>query len=65
MATKPKKKTITIQQYASPIRRNGIQREYLKSLGLGKINAVRELEDSPSIQGLLTKVAHMVRVISE
>lgn len=65
MATKAKKKTITIQQYASPIRRNGIQREYLKSLGLGRINAVRELEDSPSIQGLLVKVAHMVRVISE
>jgi large subunit ribosomal protein L30 len=65
MATKEKKKTITIQQYASPIRRNAIQREYLKSLGLGRINAVKELEDSASIQGLLTKVAHMVRVISE
>ena len=65
MATKAKIKTIKIQQYGSPIRRNGIQREHLKSLGLGRINSVREVEDTPSIQGLLSKVAHMVRVIAE
>ncbi len=71
MTTVEKKKaakkveTIKVQQFASPIRRNAIQREYLKSLGLGKLNAVREIINNGSTQGLLTKLKHMVRVIEK
>ena len=57
--------TIKVQQVGSPIRREGKQRLYLKSLGLGKMNATRELPDSPEIHGLIRKVRHMVQVISE
>lgn len=55
---------IVVQQYASPIRRDGVQKLYLKSLGLGKMNRIRELEDTPSIRGLLRKAAHLVKIIS-
>ena len=34
----------------------------LIGLGLGKVRAVRELQDTPSIRGMLTRVRHMVRV---
>ena len=65
MVTKTKKKMITIQQYASAIRRPSLHREHLKSLGLRGINTTREIEDTPSIQGLLLKVNHMVRIVSK
>ena len=57
--------TVKIQQIASPIRRESKQRLHLKGLGLGKMNAVRELENTPEVQGLIRKVRHMVQVVSE
>ncbi len=70
MATKTDKAkasatTIKVMQYGSAIRRNKIQAEQLKTLGLGKLNAVRELQDSPSVQALVKRLAHMVKVVSE
>ena len=55
--------TITVKQIGSPIRREAKQREYLKALGLGKMNRVRELKDTPGVRGLLVKAAHMIEVI--
>ena len=57
--------TIKVQQVGSPIRREGKQKLHLKALGLGKMNATRELVDSPEVQGLIRKVRHMVHVVSE
>jgi large subunit ribosomal protein L30 len=57
------KSYITIKQTGSPIRRDGRQLLYLKSLGLGKINRVRIIEDNLSTRGLLTKLSHMVMVV--
>lgn len=65
MALNTTKTMITIQQYGSPIRRHADQKKHLIALGLGKMNAIREIEDTPSTQGLIAKVAHMVRVISK
>ncbi len=59
------KGAITVQQIGSPIRRDSKQKLHLKGLGLGKINAVRELEDTPEVRGLIRKVRHMVQVVSE
>ena len=56
---------ITIQQIGSPIRRPKIQALYLKSLGLGKMNRIRELEANPVVLGLIKKAQHMIRIISE
>ena len=52
-------------QIASPLRRPKIQTEYLKSLGLGKINRKKILIDSPAVRGLLTKLSHMVKVLED
>ena len=59
------KKTIKVEQYASPIRRNSEQKANLVGLGLNKIGRVRELEDTPSVRGMINKVKHMVRVVGE
>jgi large subunit ribosomal protein L30 len=56
------KKKITITQIGSPIGRRSDQRETLIGLGLNKRHRSRELEDTPSIRGMIEKVRHLVRV---
>ena len=34
----------------------------IKALGLGKINDVRELKDSPQVRGLINQLHYLVRV---
>ncbi|HRP72677.1 MAG TPA: 50S ribosomal protein L30 [Luteimonas sp.] len=34
----------------------------VKALGLGKLNSVSELKDSPQVRGLINKVHYLVRV---
>ena len=57
-----KKKTLKVTQTGSPIRRKSDQRATLVGLGLNKMNKTRELEDTPSVRGMIHKVRHMVRV---
>ena len=59
------KKTITVKQIGSPIRRPAIQRETLKGLGLNKMHRTRELEDTPSIRGMVAKISHLVEIVDE
>ena len=56
------KKTIKVTQIASPIGRPEVQRKSLIGLGLNKMNKVSELEDTPSVRGMIKKVAHLVKV---
>ena len=56
------KKTIKVTQIASPIGRPEVQRKTLIGLGLNKMNKTTELEDTPSIRGMIRKVAHLVKV---
>lgn len=60
-----KKKTLKVRQTGSPIRRPKDQQATLVGLGLGKIGRVRELEDTPSVRGMIAKIAHMVEVVEE
>ena len=60
-----KKKTIKVRQTGSPIRRPKDQRQTLVGLGLNKVGRVRELEDTPSVRGMINKVAHMVEIVEE
>ena len=46
----------------SPIGRRHDQRETLIGLGLNKLHRTRELEDTPSVRGMINKVHHLVRV---
>ena len=58
-------KTIIVKQIGSPIRRPAVQRETLKGLGLNKMNRTRELEDTPSVRGMVSKISHLVEIIEE
>ena len=58
-------KTIVVKQTGSPIRRPADQRATLIGLGLNKMHKTRELEDTPSVRGMVRKVAHMVEIIEE
>lgn len=56
------KPTLRVTQTASPIGRRHDQRETLIGLGLNRIGRTRELEDTPSVRGMIDKVHHLVRV---
>ncbi len=56
------KAMVRVTQTASPIGRKPGQRETLIGLGLNKIRATRTLEDTPSVRGMIRKVAHLLRV---
>lgn len=58
-------KTIVVKQIGSPIRRPAIQRQTLIGLGLNKMNKTRELEDTPSVRGMVNKIPHLVEIIEE
>jgi large subunit ribosomal protein L30 len=56
---------ITVRQTGSPIRRTKDQRATLRGLGLDRIGRVATLEDTPSVRGMIAKVAHMVEVVAQ
>ena len=58
-------KKIIVEQIASPNRRPERQRQTLIGLGLDKMHRRRELEDTPSVRGMINKVAHLVRIVDE
>lgn len=60
MAGKTKRVTVTL--VASRFRGDKNQRSCLAGLSLKKINDVVELEDTPAIRGMISKVAHLVTV---
>ncbi len=59
------KKTLKVKQIKSTIGRPDVQEKTLIGLGLNKLNKVRELEDTPSVRGMIKKVHHLVEVIEE
>ena len=58
-------KTIVVKQIGSPIRRPEDQKQTLIGLGLNKMHKTRELEDTPSVRGMVEKISHMVEIIEE
>ncbi len=60
--TDKKKATVRVTQVASPIGRRKDQRATLVGLGLNKMHRTRELEDTPSVRGMIAKVRHLVRI---
>ena len=57
--------TIVVKQVGSPIRRPAIQRRTLIGLGLNKMHRTRELEDTPSIRGMVNAIPHLVKIVEE
>ena len=62
---KSSKKMLKVRQVRSAARRPAIQTATLKGLGLGKMRRVRELEDTPSVRGMIRSVQHLVEVVEE
>ena len=56
-------KKIKIKKTGSIIRQPQKQIRIVKGLGLRKTNSIKEIEDTPSVRGMLSKVAHLVKVI--
>ena len=65
MAKQEAGKTITIEQIGSPLRRPNKQRQTLIGLGLNKMHKTRELEDTPSVRGMINKIPHLVEIVEE
>jgi len=59
------KKTIVVKQIRSAARRPAKQEQTLIGLGLNKMHRTRELEDTPSVRGMVAKIAHLVVIIEE
>ncbi|MEM7076809.1 MAG: 50S ribosomal protein L30 [Pseudomonadota bacterium] len=58
-------KTLVVKQVGSPIRRPQDQRATLIGLGLNKMHKTRELEDTPSVRGMINKIPHLVEIVEE
>ncbi len=69
VSAKPVKKvaksgaTVKVKQIGSPIGRKDYQEKTLIGLGLNKMHRVRELEDTPSVRGMINRVKHLVQVV--
>ena len=59
------KKTIVVKQVGSPIRRPAKQRATLIGLGLNKMHKVRELEDTPAVRSMITKIPHIIEILKK
>jgi len=59
---KPSGKTVTVTQIGGTTGNKPGMKETLIGLGLGKIRARRELEDTPAVRGMIFKVKHLIKV---
>jgi large subunit ribosomal protein L30 len=62
MSNNKKSSKIKVTQIGSSIGRNGDQLKTLIGLGLGKLRRSRILENTPSVNGMVAKVQHLVSV---
>jgi large subunit ribosomal protein L30 len=65
MAKTESKATVTVRQTGSPIRRKSDQRATLMGLGLNRVGRERTLEDTPSVRGMIAKVAHLTEIVEK
>jgi large subunit ribosomal protein L30 len=57
--------TIKIKQVRSTIKSPADQKATIKALGFRKLNQTIEKEATPQILGMVRKVNHLIKVISE
>jgi large subunit ribosomal protein L30 len=55
-------KTLVVTQIAGTSGNGPKMKETLLGLGLGRVRATRELQDTPAIRGMITRVRHLVCV---
>lgn len=60
-----KKKTLVVKLMKSPIGRMAKHRACVRGLGLRRIGQSVELEDTPSIRGMINRVGYLVQIEGE
>ena len=56
--------TIKVQLVKGLIGTRQDHRATVRGLGLRRVNSVCELEDTPSVRGMINKVSYLVKVVS-
>jgi large subunit ribosomal protein L30 len=59
-----KKDTIRVRQIKSAIGYDKTQRATLRGLGIRRMHQVVEVQDTPSVRGMINKIPHLVRIES-
>ena len=54
---------IKAQYYRSAIGFNVNQKLVVKGMGFNKLNTIREVVDTPSTRGMVSKVPHLLRIV--
>ncbi len=65
MAKKAKVGMLKIQYVRSAIGNSKKQREVVRSLGLRRLGQTVERVDTPAVRGMVKKIPHLVRMVSE
>ena len=55
-------KTVKVQLVRSPIGTRQSHRDTVLGLGLKRMHQIRELQDTPEVRGMITKVRYLVKV---
>lgn len=58
----PATKTVRVKLVKSPWGRLPRHRECVKGLGLRRVGSVRRLQDTPSVRGMINRVAYLLEV---
>ncbi len=58
-------KRIRLKQVKSEIGYDRRQRATLRGLGIRRLHKVVEVEDTPSVRGMINKVSHLVTVLED
>ncbi len=56
---------IIVKQVKSIIGRPESQRKIVAGLGLGRIGKTKEINDSPSVRGMVARVSHLVEIVEK
>jgi large subunit ribosomal protein L30 len=56
--------TIKVQLVKGLIGTRQDHRATVRGLGLRRVNSVSELQDTPSVRGMINKVAYLVKVVA-
>lgn len=56
-------KTVKVQLVRSPIGCKESHRATVRGLGLRKLGSQSELEDTPSVRGMINKISYLIKVL--
>jgi large subunit ribosomal protein L30 len=62
MPRKSETKKVRVTLVRSPIGYTEVQKRTVKALGLRRMHQTVEINDSPAVRGMITKVIHLLKV---